>query len=151
MQFLKAQRESLWIGGQVHEWLECMAALGYWQNIYDTKRDCFPLSFKWNSHCTLQMRHQRPLLNSCYAGGFQVDISFPLRCFAFSLGLLTSWLWNKGFILFCTSDRKQYCLWGVRENLSGEQDVLLSCCGLCGSLCAKGWWGVLLFWLLLQG
>lgn len=128
-------------------------SLGVLTEYDDTKRDCFPLSFKWNSHCTLQTRHNRDLfltqlLCRRIPGGYFHSLE---RLCIFSLLANFMPLKQRLHFVLRISDGKQYCLWGVRENLSGEQDILLSCCGLCGSLCAKGWPGLLLLWLLLQG
>lgn len=153
MQFLKAQRESLWIGDQVHECLECMAALGYWKNMYDTKRDFFSVPFKWKlSLHTTNVVHHRDLFLIQFRcrripGGY--FLSLEMLCF-FSLLANFMTLKRRLYFVLHVSDKKQFCLWKVRGNLPGGPDTpVLLLCGLCSRLCAQGWWGLLLLWLLL--
>lgn len=107
-QLLKAQWEPLWIGDQVDGcgW-SAWYPLGSEGYVWYQKETAFlcTVSYKWklSLHVVTVKQGTYHFYFSSYAEGFQVAISFPLRCFASSFCLPTLWPWNQSCVLFCVS------------------------------------------------
>lgn len=138
MQFLKAEREPLCLGDQEDgsdwsTWYPWGAEI-----ICTVPQGTAPLctvTFKWNLHAAnvIHDRHHSLLHFTCRR------ISLEMLC------LLTSWLWNKSCILFCTSKMgdntacetksQRKLLWRHPLHPLWYGGVGVGVCAFCSSLC----------------